>query len=291
MSAPAGILDSFTKLLAVSSKRDPRRGALAYILTSLGDLKTRLEEIKRRLKERDEELLASAVKSLSSGDKERATIYASEIAEVRKLMKYVHIALLAVERLLERMKTMNIVNDVRVLSTTLGILNELKNMFANTMPELASTLDGIVSNVNAIMASTQAPHFDMSVAVNTKEVEDIMREIEKQAEEKVKSLLPPLPVQLEGVVSAHSSGALVHQVANAIERRAYVEASMPTAYARRQAEQPLADSLELKIYSYVINSRGVVRIDECARLFGLSREEVIVILRRLEERGLIRIAL
>ncbi|MEM0006604.1 MAG: hypothetical protein QW406_07080, partial [Ignisphaera sp.] len=126
MSTSAGIFDSFVKILNITSRRDPQKSALIYIVTSLNDLKIKLEEIKKRLKDRDDELLTNAVKSLSSNDRERATIYAAEIAEVRRLMKYIHIALLAIERLLERMKTMNIINDIRVLSTTMGILNELK---------------------------------------------------------------------------------------------------------------------------------------------------------------------
>ncbi len=61
MSIPAGIFDSFARLIRITS-RDSHKNALIYLISSINELRTRLEEIKRRLKERDEELLANAVK-------------------------------------------------------------------------------------------------------------------------------------------------------------------------------------------------------------------------------------
>lgn len=294
MSTSAGIFDSFVKILNITSRRDPQKSALIYIVTSLNDLKIKLEEIKKRLKDRDDELLTNAVKSLSSNDRERATIYAAEIAEVRRLMKYIHIALLAIERLLERMKTMNIINDIRVLSTTMGILNELKSMFINTMPELAMTLDNIVSNVNSLITSTRAPDVSITVASKTKEVEDILKEVEAQAEEKLKASLPPIPVQLEDMVN-NKLAAPLSISASYIDARSSVGTAAPTSFTPQkfivlQSQSKYVDSgLELQVYNYIINNKGIIRIEECAERFGVTREVVITILKRLEQKGLIKL--
>lgn len=294
MSTSAGIFDSFVKILNITSRRDPQKSALIYIVTSLNDLKIKLEEIKKRLKDRDDELLTNAVKSLSSNDRERATIYAAEIAEVRRLMKYIHIALLAIERLLERMKTMNIINDIRVLSTTMGILNELKSMFINTMPELAMTLDNIVSNVNSLITTTRAPDVSITVASKTKEVEDILKEVEAQAEEKLKASLPPIPVQLEDMVN-NKLAAPLSISASYIDTRSSVGTATPTSFTPQkfivlQPQSKYVDSgLELQVYNYIINNKGIIRIEECAERFGVAREVVIAILKRLEQKGLIKL--
>ncbi|MEM0026749.1 MAG: hypothetical protein QXT53_02970 [Ignisphaera sp.] len=292
MAMPAGILDHFTKLLSISSRRDPQKGALVYIVSSLNDLKIKLEEIKKRLKDRDDELLTNAVKALNINDRDRASIYAAEIAEVRRLMKFVQIALLAIERLLERMKTMNIVNDVRVLSTTLGVLNELKSMFSNTMPELASTLDTIVTNVNAIVAQTQTPEFNVSVVTKTKEVEEIFKEIERQAEEKMKNTLAPIPVQLENVINQMANQDIIKQ-SELIERGSMAVATVPTSfvYQKQVISHGIDSGIEYQIYNYIISHRGMIRVDECARIFGISKDDVIAILKRLEQKGLIRIVM
>uniref|UniRef100_A0A7C5XKX9 Uncharacterized protein n=1 Tax=Ignisphaera aggregans TaxID=334771 RepID=A0A7C5XKX9_9CREN len=293
MSTSAGIFDSFIKILNITSRRDPQKSALIYIVTSLNDLKIKLEEIKKRLKDRDDELLANAVKALSSSDRERATIYAAEVAEVRKLMKYIHIALLAIERLLERMKTMNIVNDIRVLSTTMGILNELKSMFVNTMPELALTLDNIVNNVNSLITSTQAPEVSANIANKTKEVEDILREVEAQAEEKLKTSLPPIPIQLEDVIN--NKKVITSIPTSYVDTRSSIEMATPTSFTSQKfivlhTHPSYIDSgLELQIYNYIIGSKGIIKIEECAEKFGVSREVVIAVLKRLEQKGLIRL--
>jgi len=290
-ATPAGVFDYFAKILSISSRnKDPHKGALIYIVSSLSDLKVKLEEIKKRLKERDDELLSNAVKALNVNDKERATIYASEIAEVRKLMRYVQIALLAVERILERLKTMNIVSDMRVLSTTIGVLNQLKTMFANTMPELATTLDTIVNNVNAIVAQTQTPEFSLNVASVTKEVEDILKEIERQADEKVRHSLQPIPVQLENIVSRRLAEE-IDSHNRIIEKMSTVSTVMPTTFIKTSfTPAPVFDSgIEYQIYRYIIANKGLINIDQCASAFGLSRDDVVAILKRLEQKGLIKI--
>ncbi len=297
MSTPAGVFDSFIKLIGITSKRDPQKGTIIYITTSLTDLKMKLEEIRRRLKDRDNELLTNAVKALSSGDRDRASIYASEIAEVRKLIKIVHIALLAIERLLERSKTMNIVNDLRALGTTLGILNELKTMFANTMPELASTLDTIVSNVNMLISTTKSPEISVNVVTKTKEVEEILREVEKQAEEKMRNTLTPIPIQLEDMINIAQKTSL-ENTTSFINKRSLVETAIPTSYSPHAIRtvtytSPIHDidsGLEIQIYNYIVNSKGVINIRECANRFGISDKDVLMILKRLEQKGLIRIS-
>ncbi|MEM4813146.1 MAG: hypothetical protein QXW24_02925 [Ignisphaera sp.] len=287
MSTPAGIFDSFAKLIRITSREDKQKGVFIYLSSSINELKLRLEEVKRRLKERDDELLANAVKALSYNDRERAAIYASEIVEVRKLVKFVNIALLAIERVLERLRTMDIVNDMKTLSTALGILNELKNMFTHTMPELASMLDTIVSNTNSLVSSTQAPEPSVNIFIKTKEVEEIMKEAESKAEENMRSSLQPLPIQLKNMIDSVN-----REVVNRIQReekfiidRSSIPTAIPTSYYNHNA----GNNLEMRIYHYILNKNGALDINECVKIFGITKDEVIKILKRLEEKGLIRI--
>ncbi|MEM1608358.1 MAG: helix-turn-helix domain-containing protein, partial [Ignisphaera sp.] len=185
-----------------------------------------------------------------------------------------------------------IVNDVRVLSTTLGVLNELKTMFSNTMPELASTLDTIVTNVNAIVAQTQTPEFNVSVTTRTKEVEEILKEIEKQAEEKMRSTLAPIPVQLENVIN-QMAGQEIMKHSELIERGSTATAMVPTSftYQRQVPVHGIDSGIEYQIYNYIVSHRGMIRVDECARIFGISKDDVIAILKRLEQKGLIKVVM
>lgn len=284
MSIPAGIFDSFARLIRITS-RDTHKNVLVYLTSSINELRTRLEEIKKRLKERDEELLANAVKALSYNDRDRASIYAAEIVEVRKLVKAVNIALLATERLLERLKTMDIVSDMRKpLSLAIGILTELKHMFSNTMPELASAVDSIVSNVNTLVSSTQAPEASVSVAVNTKEIEEIIKEAEVKAEENMKLSLQPIPTQLKTMIETINQNVskYIQQEELFIGNRSTVTLSTPTTYTK-------LSNLDLAIYQLIVRSNGILDINECVKKLGVSRDEVLNSLKRLEQAGLIKI--
>jgi division protein CdvB (Snf7/Vps24/ESCRT-III family) len=284
MSIPAGIFDSFARLIRITS-RDSHKNALIYLISSINELRTRLEEIKRRLKERDEELLANAVKALSYSDRDRASIYAAEIAEVRKLMKVVNVALLATERLLERLKTMDIVSDMRKpLSLAIGILTELRQRFSNTMPELALAVETIVSNVNTLASSTQAPETSVNIAVNSKEIEEIIKEAEVKAEENMKLSLQPIPTQLRSIIETINQNVAryIDQEDKFISSRSTVSLSTPTSYMK-------LSNLDIAIYQHIIKNNGVLDINECMKKFGVTREDIMNSLRRLEQAGLIRI--
>jgi division protein CdvB (Snf7/Vps24/ESCRT-III family) len=284
MSIPAGIFDSFARLIRITS-RDSHKNALIYLISSINELRTRLEEIKRRLKERDEELLANAVKALSYSDRDRASIYAAEIAEVRKLMKVVNVALLATERLLERLKTMDIVSDMRKpLSLAIGILTELRQRFSNTMPELALAVETIVSNVNTLVSSTQAPETSVNIAVNSKEIEEIIKEAEVKAEENMKLSLQPIPTQLRSIIETINQNVAryIDQEDKFISSRSTVSLSTPTSYMK-------LSNLDIAIYQYIIKNNGVLDINECMKKFGVTREDIMNSLKRLEQAGLIRI--
>ncbi|MEM1526848.1 MAG: hypothetical protein QW775_04325 [Ignisphaera sp.] len=284
MSVPAGIFDSFTRLMRITSK-DTQKNVFVYLISSINELRTKLEEIRRRLKERDEELLTNAVKALSYNDRDRAAIYAAEIVEVRKLVKVVNVSLLATERLLERLKTMDIVSDMKKpLGLAIGILSELKQMFSNSMPELASAVDSIVSNVNTLVSSTQAPETSISVAVNTKEIEEIIKEAEIKAEENMKISLQPIPSQLKVMIDAINQNVAkyIQQEESFIGSKSTVTVAAPTAFN-------MLSKLDITVYQLIMRSGGVLDINECAKKLGVSKDEILSSLKRLEQVGLIKI--
>lgn len=285
MSAPAGIFDTFTKLIKITS-RDNQKNVLFYLTSSISELKLRLEEIRRRLKERDDELLTNAVKALNYNDRDRASIYASEIIEVRRLIKIINVALLAIERLLERLKTMDIVSDMKKpMSLALGILSELKHMFTNTMPELATAVDAIVSNVNTLVTSTQTPETDVNIIVKTKEVEEIIKEAEMKAEENMRSSLQPLPIQLKNIIDVVSSNVTsqLRKEEAFISNRSSATLSIPTSYVK-------LNNIDMTIYQIILKNNGIIDINECAKILGIPRDEVLRSLKRLEQMGWIKIA-
>jgi VIT1/CCC1 family predicted Fe2+/Mn2+ transporter len=200
-------------------------------------------------------------------------------------MKVVNVALLATERLLERLKTMDIVNDMRTpLSLAVGILTELKQRFSNTMPELATAVDSIVSNVNTLVTSTQTPETSISIGVNSKEIEEIIKEAEVKAEENMKLSLQPIPTQLKTMIETINQNVskYIQQEDRFISSRSTIAISTPTSYLK-------LNNVDLAIYQFILRNNGILDINECARRFGVTKDEILSSLKRLEQAGLIKI--
>ncbi len=292
MSVEAGIFDPIKSLLRIIGKRDSRN-ALVLIMAKIEEFKYRLSEIKRKLKDRDAQLYAAAVRAYSEGDKERAAILASEVVEVRKYLKMVSVAELAIEKVLERLRTLDIVKDLVSLGTVIGVLDELKNRFAPLAPYLAQTLSEMINHINTLVTATQSPSTPTASAiVRTSEVEKIMKEIEEQVEKKLSASLAPLPKELEASVSEIKSKSMNVAAPVSSILAPMLIPNEPVVEAQPASYRPKALSpaeIDEKVYNYIVKSNGVIDIDACAKELGVSREEVLASLKRLEARGLIKL--
>jgi len=66
----------------------------------------KLEQVIVRLRERDTLLFKTCAKSLNAKNKERATIFANELAEIRKLTKIISQTEILIERIILRLETL-----------------------------------------------------------------------------------------------------------------------------------------------------------------------------------------
>jgi len=293
MSTDAGIIDSFARILGIVSRKD-RSTPLLYVIQSLQELMSRLESIRKRLSQRYEELMLKAIQSVERREREKVKVYASEIANVKKFMKIVSVAELAVERVIERLKTIDIVRDFRSLSSIIAILNELKMKVVNEIPELTSLIDNVVTNVNMFMASSRAQDINVNPVESSKEVEELMKEIEMEAEKRMRehveiflknrNISVDKAMEVERIASEWNQSEPVKggvsNVVDALRIPRTVEA-VPTSFRHID--------LEKAVLEYILKHGGVLNIDECARCLGVSRREVILALRGLERKGLIRL--
>ncbi len=297
MSADAGILDSFARILGIVSRKD-RSTPLIYTIQSLQELKSRLESIHKRLMQRYEELLLKAIQSRERNDFDKVRLYASEVMNVKRLMKVVSVADLAIERVIERLKTIDIVRDIRGLASIVGLLNELKMKMINEMPEIASLIDNIVNNVNAFIATSQAQEVNVSPIERTKEIEEALKEIEAEAEkrmrEKMRVALESKRISLD---KADEVEKLIEEEGSDLIKAAYepipraidllrapraIEA-VPTFYKAKRFD------LERAVLDYIVSHGGLLNIEDCARSLGVTKAEVIAALKNLERKGLVKL--
>ncbi|MCJ7699628.1 hypothetical protein MUO56_05245, partial [Candidatus Bathyarchaeota archaeon] len=86
----------------------------------------KLEQASYRLRERSHILFQTCVGAIKNKNKERAAICANEIAEVRKLIKFLYDVELAIERVILRLETIKELSDLVVdLKPSLRLLQRV----------------------------------------------------------------------------------------------------------------------------------------------------------------------
>jgi len=197
-------------------QQEPKQGVGARIRDSIapeGPLKDRLEQAIRqiniqvskldalssRLKDRDQRLFETIVRYLQRHDSTHATVYANELAELRKMEKLVEQAKVALEQIVLRLNTATTLGDVVVtLAPAMSVIKRVRAGLMSVMPEA----EGEVSEINNLLSSILVEAGQMSgLSVNfeaaNEDAERILAEASAIAEQRMKEKLPELPTSYE----------------------------------------------------------------------------------------------
>ncbi|MEM2322857.1 MAG: hypothetical protein QW657_06610, partial [Candidatus Bathyarchaeia archaeon] len=136
--------------------RKPLNEILLESISELGKHYSRLELTYLKLSKRDKELFEECTSYLSKGMKNRAIIYANEIAEVRKMMSFIQRLQLSIEKAILRLETLKAVTPT--LEDIKGVFSEVKSALgdiAKVMPSLTPELNNLIKSINDLMAVTE----------------------------------------------------------------------------------------------------------------------------------------
>jgi len=163
-------------------------------------LRTEINKLKREeatMEVREKELISKATDALSSGDQEKAKIFANEAAEVKKSAKVIFSTEIALERVALRLETALDVGDFAAsLGSSFGVLKKVMGPLSEIMPEASQEISSIEEEVNSIMSEAEIATEPMTGAPLSEDAESIMKEAEALAESRVKEGFPEPPAQL-----------------------------------------------------------------------------------------------
>nr|WP_238026045.1 Snf7 family protein [Metallosphaera javensis (ex Hofmann et al. 2022)] len=237
------------------------------------DQQDKLDETMRKLEDRDKDLFDKVVRSQENGEMTRATIYAQEISEIRKIMKIVYTARLAIEKVRIRLET---IHDIQGVSSMIGpvgrTLESLKEQVRGVAPEVAIALDSIISSVNSIAVETGMTVSDRSLVPTVDdEARRILDEARKTAETKISERMPKLDLP-------HPPKESVTPMEPSMIGLPYPP-SEPKVVRRKIGEEELL--------TLIRNSGGILDVSLVAAEYGVDKNEVLGILNNLAKKGLI----
>jgi division protein CdvB (Snf7/Vps24/ESCRT-III family) len=185
----------------VVSPPPPLRYKLAMALYKLKVENNKLDYIIAKMKERDAALFEKVVQAHMEKDVAKASMYAQEVAELRKLTKALMTAKLALERVALRLETIMTMGDVVVnLAPVVSVVKDLKKYLIGIVPEIGLELAEIGDLLESVVVEAgELGEWTTLPNVYSEEAKKILEEAAIIAEQRMKTEFPELP---SGVPSA-----------------------------------------------------------------------------------------
>jgi division protein CdvB (Snf7/Vps24/ESCRT-III family) len=173
----------------------PLKPALDMAVRKLDMQISKLDQANDRFVQKDKSLFAKLVDAYTKHDQAHANIYATELAELRKMSKLIMNARLALDQVAMRIRTVSELGDVvATLGPCIGVLRSVSTGLGGVLPEAENELGGIGDLLSGLMfeagtSSGMSLNFD---TVN-EDASKILAEAATVAEQRVNSNFPDLP--------------------------------------------------------------------------------------------------
>jgi division protein CdvB (Snf7/Vps24/ESCRT-III family) len=163
----------------------------------------KLDQANERFTQKDKALFAKLVDAYTKHDQAHANIYATELAELRKMSKLIMNARLALDQVALRIKTVSELGDVvAALGPCIGVLRSVSSGLGGVLPEAEGELGDIGNMLSGLMfeAGTSS-----GMSLNFENVNEdaskILAEAATVAEQKVSANFPDLPPGMPGTAA------------------------------------------------------------------------------------------
>lgn len=184
--------DVFKKLFG---RERPIRYRLATARYRINSMVRKLEVYSERLKSRDQELFNRVVDALMVKDQVRATMYANEVAELRKIAKAVFLTQVALEQISLRLESIQELGDIAVnLAPIVELIRDLRVAVKDVLPEIGIELGEVHDILNETMIEIgEVIGVPATGIAASAEARKILEEARVIAEQRMKETFPTLP--------------------------------------------------------------------------------------------------
>lgn len=285
----------------------PIREVATKSIYTLKTQQNKLEQASFRLKERDRILFETCMSALKKNNKEKAAICATEISEVRKLVKFLYNVQLAIERVVMRLETIKELGDIVAdLKPALRLLQGVSQELFQVLPDVSSELNNVNSTIQETLHATKLTADENLVPVGkkTEAGEEILKEVSCFMEQKIAETLPEPPVfapvkekastPIRELVALTASSSQVFGQ-KTIEESGFDPEKTLFTYKKSEikefslkVEKP---NLEDVLLEYVRKTNGEIDLSRCSSELETSNEEIERALENLGTKGKIKIEL
>lgn len=244
-----------------------------------------LENLRGKLEQRRKSLFDTTVKAMMAKDKSKASVYANEWAELRKVAKVVYASELALTQVVLRLESMVDVGDVMVhMSTAFKVLRNVSKTVQGLVPALDQASDEINNTLTETMAEMGNVSPTISLNVRTESGEELVEQARKLAEERAEQMKSGLM----------ASPRRIQEEADALDRRTPLLATgeeddegnaLGVLYGA-----PRHQDAEEEVLHYAAIHDGSVDITDVSSVLKMPSDEVEQALLKLLSEGKVKMA-
>lgn len=263
----------------------------------------KLEQASYRLKQRDKILFESCMGALRRNNKEKAAICANELAEIRKLIKFLYNVQLAIERVVLRLETIRELSEIVVdLKPALRLLQDVSHDLFQVLPDVSAELNNVNTTISETLYATKISADPTIIPVDRKTAggEEVLKEVSSFIEQKLTENLPEPPTTIHTPEKARVKElvALSTNCSQVIGRNSIEENtrdSSQTLFSYKKSEikeiQLTVEnpSIEESLLEYVRKYNGEIDLSRCSSDLKTSNEEIEKALETLGSKGKIKI--
>ncbi|NIO38358.1 hypothetical protein GTO27_11760, partial [Candidatus Bathyarchaeota archaeon] len=241
-----------------------------------------IRQVSFRLKSRDRALFETCVHALKNQNKDRAAICANEIAEVKKLIKFLYNVELAIERVFLRLETIRELSDIIIdLKPAVRLLQKVSKQLFEVMPDVSSELSKVNDVITETLHSTKVRTGASIIPIGDanpagKEIlEEASDFLEREMYEKLPEppaairILEETPVRQMVALAATCSQVIGEETVESQERSSQDRFSFEESevqevsleIGKTDLEEP---DLEEVLLEYVKKSKGEVDLTQCS---------------------------
>ena len=156
---------------------------------------SRLDSASSKLKDRDQSIFTRVVASIQKHDMAHASVFANELAEIRKMNKMVTSAKLALEQIVMRLSTVQELGDIVVtLTPAMSVIKSVKAGLTSVLPEAEGEIGEISGLLSSILVDAgQLGGSTLNFEAANEEAEKVLAEASAVAEQRMKEKFPDLP--------------------------------------------------------------------------------------------------
>jgi len=184
------------------------RDRVTEIIMRLRVQNEKLNRTTQKLQSRAKELFDQCVQAETNKDKDRAAIYANEIAELRKMNRVILRSQHSLERVTIRLETVKEFGDVMgVLGPAVNIVQQIQGELTGVVPEVAGDLAKVDEMLDTLLVEAGTVTGEtVDVSVHDEEASKVLKEASEIAAQRMKVSFPDLPEAFKHLESGETRG-------------------------------------------------------------------------------------